>query len=142
MHINSKNYIKFLVSSLFILMLLGNIVSAKMLDQSSNLVCSAIDIIGCTTGLKCSEGNAQTFDLPNFMFINFAKKLVHAKDKNGDDYASPIKSFEVTKEQLIIQGIENHRGWSAAINRKTGDMSISSVGDNVSIVIFGACTAI
>jgi hypothetical protein len=142
MHTNSKNYIKFLVSSLFLSILLGNIVSAKMLDQSSILVCSAIDIIGCTTGLKCSEGNAQSFDLPNFMFINFAKKSVHAKNQNGDEYTSPIKNFEITKSQLILQGVENHRGWSAAINRETGNISISSVGDDVSIMVFGACTAI
>ena len=116
--------------------------SAETLSESSKLVCSSIDVIACKDGRHCADGSSQSFELPEFMFINFKDKTVRAKNHDGNNYVSPIKNFEITKSQLIIQGIENHRGWSAAIDRKTGRLTISSVGDEVSIMIFGACTTI
>jgi hypothetical protein len=38
--------------------------------------------------------------------------------------------------------VENGRGWNIAINTKTGRMSASGVGDAVSFLVFGACTAL
>ena len=44
-------------------------------------------------------------------------------------------------EQLVLQGVENGRGWTAVINTKTGNMNGSGVGDDVSFLVHGTCTA-
>ena len=43
-------------------------------------------------------------------------------------------------DHLVLQGVENGRGWDMAINTRTGRMSASGVGDAVSFLAFGTCT--
>lgn len=112
------------------------------IDGETNLVCATVDVIGCVNGPGCMEGHARDFDLPNFIFIDMDNKLVRATKESGHDQVSPVKNFEKTKSQLILQGVENHRGWNATIDRGNGDMTLTSSGKNVSFMIFGACTKI
>jgi hypothetical protein len=116
--------------------------SAAGFDGNSNLVCAAIDVVGCMNGPGCMEGQARTFELPELMFVDFENNLVRATDESGHKQVSPIKNFEQTEKQMILQGVENHRGWSAAIDRQTGRISVTLAGPDVSFMIFGACTAL
>jgi hypothetical protein len=116
--------------------------SAAGFDGTANLICAAIDVVGCVDGSSCVEGQARTFELPGFMFVDFEKKLIRATGESGHKEVSPIKNFEQTEKQVILQGVENHRGWSAAIDRQTGRMTVTSAGSDVSFMIFGACTAL
>ena len=122
--------------------LLSGGASASTFDGKANLVCAAIDVIACENGQGCVEGQARTFELPQFMFVDFEKKLIRATDESGDKAVSPIKNFEQTEKQVILQGVENDRGWSATIDRLTGRMIVTSAGSDVGFMIFGACTAL
>jgi hypothetical protein len=115
--------------------------SAAGLDGKSNLVCAAVDVIGCTNGPGCREGTANSFGLPQFMFVDFNKQEIQATDETGLDVVSEIKSSEITEQQIILQGIENHRGWSVTIHRGDGKLTVASSGSGVSFMVFGACTA-
>ena len=115
--------------------------SAAGLDGKSNLVCAAVDVIGCTNGPGCREGTANSFGLPQFMFVDFNKQEIQATDETGLDVVSEIKSSEITEQQIILQGIENHRGWSVTIDKTNGQMTVASTGSGVSFMVFGACTA-
>lgn len=132
----------FLVVMLLALTTFSGFATADKLNDSSKIVCSSVDVIACQHGANCVNGSSQSFELPNFMFIDFKGKSISAKNHAGKEFISPIKNFEVTESQLIIQGVENHRGWNAAIDRASGRLSVSSVGNEVSIMIFGACTKI
>ena len=125
----------------FAAMLLPVGASAAGLDGKSNLVCAAVDVVGCTNGPGCREGSANEFELPQFMFVDFKKQVIHATDETGLDVVSKIKSSEITEQQIILQGIENHRGWSATIDKNNGQMTVASTGSGVSFMVFGACTA-
>jgi len=124
----------------FAAMLLPAGASAAELDGKANLVCAAIDVIGCTNGPGCLEGSAGDFDLPQFMFVDFKKQEIQATNDAGLKVTSPIRSSEVTEQQIILQGIENHRGWSATIDKDNGTLTVTSSGSGVSFMIFGACT--
>jgi hypothetical protein len=124
----------------FAAMLLPAGVSAADLDGSSNLVCAAVDVIGCTNGPGCREGSANEFGMPQFMFIDFKKQQIHATDETGLDVVSEIKSSEISEQQIILQGIENHRGWNVTINKANGELTVASLGSGVSFMVFGACT--
>jgi hypothetical protein len=125
----------------FAAMLLPVGASATGLDGKSNLVCAAVDVIGCTNGPGCREGTANSFGLPQFMFVDFNKQEIQATDETGLDVISEIKSSEITEQQIILQGIENHRGWSVTIDRGDGQLTVASSGSGVSFMVFGACTA-
>jgi hypothetical protein len=111
-------------------------------DGSANLVCSAIDVVACVEGPDCVQGQSRTFDLAQFIFIDFKGKIVRATDESGIKAVSPIKNLESTGSQLILQGVENGHGWGISIDRKTGRMTTTVSGDLASFMVFGACTAI
>ena len=118
-------------------------VSAAGLSASGNMVCTASSVIGCTPGPSCLQGTAASFDLPTvFMFVDFKKKTITGTEADGDRVVSPIRNQETTDSRLILQGIENHRGWSMAIDRQSGEMSVSSTGPDIDFIMFGACTAL
>ncbi len=122
--------------------LISSYASADAFDGSTNLICSSIHTVGCTDGPMCMQGTAATFELPQFMFIDFKKKVVRATDDDGGKETSPIMNMDKTDRQLVLQGIENHRGWTAAIDRASGKLAISVSGADVSFMIFGACTTL
>jgi hypothetical protein len=103
-------------------------------------VCAAIDVIACTNGPGCREGSADSFDFPQFMFVDFEKQQIHGTDETGINIVSPIRNSDITEQQIILQGTENHRGWSATIDKTNGKMIVTSSGSGVSFMVFGACT--
>jgi hypothetical protein len=80
--------------------------------------------------------------MPEFLSVDFKKKSIRA-DYDGDKTAdSAFKNFQSTDSQLIIQGVENDHGWSMAISKETGRMSVAAVGEEVTFTMFGACKAL
>jgi len=114
------------------------------IDGSTNLICAAFDVMACLEGGKCARGEARSFEMPEFMNVDFKNKVVHATyDAESEKTAnSPIKNSEISGNQLILQGVENNHGWTMAINRESGRMSLAVVGHEVSFSIFGACKAL
>ena len=53
--------------------------------------------------------------------------------------ATAIKNQQQLDGMLILQGAENGRGWSMAIDEKSGEMTLTVAGDQVGFVVFGAC---
>jgi hypothetical protein len=121
-------------------LMINPLASNATFDGRTNLVCAVMDVVACTKGPSCLQGSAQTFDLPVFLFIDFKGKIVRAVDEEGDNSVSPIKNSEKTESQMILQGVENHRGWSAAIDRQSGHLELSSSGADLSFILTGACT--
>ena len=69
-------------------------------------------------------------------------KVLRSTRESGVKAVSPIKNMELNGDQLVLQGVENGRGWDIAINAKTGRMSAAGVGDDVSFLVHGTCTAL
>ena len=114
-------------------------------DSKSNLICAAFDVMACLDTGRCSRGEARTFDMPEFMKVDFKKKVINASyDEESEKLTanSPIKNSEISGNQLILQGVENNHGWTMAINQENGRMSLSVVGYEVNFSIFGACKAL
>lgn len=121
---------------------LSTAVSAEGLDGSSDIVCSVMDVVGCVEGAGCMQGRADSFDLPGFVILDAKKKVMRGSYESGNEAVSPVKNMERNGDHLVLQGVENSRGWEFAINVKTGLMSAAVVGDAISFLVFGACTAI
>jgi len=113
-------------------------------DGSKTLMCAAIDVVACAEaprGPVCSNGNARTFELAEFFRIDFGKKEVRATGNNAN-IVSPVRHQENTETQTILQGVENDRGWSLAVDQESGHFSLSVAGKDLGFMILGACTAL
>lgn len=117
--------------------------AAAALDGSANLVCATNSVVACKQGSGCVQGEANTFDLPAFMFVDFKAKVVRARTE-GDTrkIESSIRTFEKSNTQLILQGVENGHGWGMSIDQTGGRMTTTVAGESLSFMIFGACTAL
>ena len=117
-------------------------VSAEELDGSKDIVCAVLHVVACIKDGECLEGQAKTFDLPVLMIVDAENSVLRGTYESGHKAVSPIKNKELMSEQLVLQGVENGRGWTAVINTKTGNMNGSGVGDDVSFLVHGTCTAL
>jgi hypothetical protein len=113
-----------------------------MVKGKQNLVCASQSVTACVDGPTCLQGSASTFELPAFMFLDFKNKDIRAVDEDGSTVVSPITTHEATEQSLIMQGYENHRGWTMAVDRMDGRFTLSATGPEVNFMIMGACTTL
>ena len=139
---------KFVTATIFLGITLihsGSVNAKDAFDGSNNLICAAFDVSACLDSGVCTRGEARTFDMPEFMGVDFKKKVIHATydgESEKDTADSPIKYSEISGTQLILQGVENDHGWTMAINQQNGRMNLAVVGDAVNFSIVGACTVL
>ena len=110
-------------------------------DGKTKLICSVTNVVACAETTRCVQGQARGFDLPQFIAIDFADKQVHSTKESGTEATSPISNQQETRNQLILQGVENGHGWTLSVDRKHGRMTIGTTGEDVSYILFGACIA-
>lgn len=112
------------------------------LDGSKDIVCSVQNVMACVNERACVQGIASEFELPEFIILDIKKKILRAAYESGHKEISPVKKLEKNGQHLILQGVENSRGWDIAINTKTGRMNGAGVGDALSFLVFGTCTSL
>ncbi len=117
-------------------------VAAEGIDGTKDVVCAVMDVVGCGEEGSCLQGRASSFDLPEFIILDAEAKVIRPAYEGGEKAVSPVKNVERNGDQLVLQGVENGRGWDIAIDTKSGKMSAASVGDAVSFLAFGSCTAL
>ena len=115
--------------------------AAEQLDGSSDMVCAVTDVVACLENATCAQGQARDFELPEIMVVDSKQKVIRGALESGEKAVSSIKNSERSGDHLILQGVENGRSWDIAINTNNGKMSASLVGDGVSFLSFGICTA-
>ena len=115
--------------------------AASVIDGKTKLICSVTDVVACAEAGHCVQGQARSFDLPEFIAIDFASKQVHSTKESGSEATSPISNQQETRNQLVLQGIENGHGWTLSIDRKHGRMTVGTTGEDASYILFGACIA-
>ena len=115
--------------------------AAGQLDGSSDMVCAVTDAVACLENANCAQGQARDFELPEIMVIDSKQKVIRGALESGEKAVSNIKNSERSGDHLILQGVENGRSWDIAINTNNGKMSASLVGDGISFLTFGICTA-
>lgn len=109
--------------------------SAADFDGSRPLICAPVEAMDCTTGLDCIKGQPLDIGAPQFMRIDFEKRVVV-----GTERTTPFLHFEDTNGQLLLQGTELGFGWTLVIDQTTGNLFGSLANRNGIFVLAGACT--
>ncbi len=115
-------------------------------DGSKNLLCSVKEAIECYPASQCNEVTNEVLNLPNFINIDFKKKLITGKLTNGEEHRTEIERIEHVDGKITLEGAEEDLkeqpdgvAWSMSINETKGNFTVSAAGDEVAFVIFGAC---
>lgn len=131
--------LKKLVMTLSILGFTAPAVAADF-DGSQDLLCASLRAVDCTAVGECSEGMAADFNIPQFFTINFKDKAIQAKRPDETELNTPFESTLGDAGNMVLQGIEAGRGWTAAISPETGRVVVAVSGEDVSFSLFAACT--
>lgn len=116
---------------------------ATDLDDSKPLLCATVDAIECDGhSAECLAGTTEMANLPQFVRIHLKEGKIEAVKPSGESLSSKIMTHKREGGKLILQGMENGRGWSMVIVKKTGKMSAAIAGDQVGFVVFGNCTTL
>ncbi len=114
---------------------------AAEFDGSKPLACAIIEAIECAPGEACKKGAAQDLNLPQFLMIDFQKKLISGKrPNNGGRLEAAIVSQTSQNGSIVLQGVQKGRGWNLTLVKRTGRMSVAAAGHDEGFVLFGACT--
>jgi hypothetical protein len=105
-------------------------------DGSRPLLCAVTAIVECGAAGECERHIATDETAPAIIKFDVANQTV----TTGTARKSPLKSVTRLDGQLILQGGENGRGWSATIDEETGRMAVAIVDNDYIFSLFGACT--
>ena len=103
------------------------------------LLCAMMTVLECDAAGTCQRSTAESKELPPFVLVDAGQRTVSGV--GPDPRRTAITSLTRLDGQLIVQGGEAGRGWSATIAESTGKMAVAVVDNDVTFSIFGACTA-
>ena len=109
-------------------------------DGSRPLICAILETFECSPGLDCIRGTAESVDIPQFLKIDFKTKTISGTKKDGTPRTATIGKKTLTDGKLILQGVQNGRGWNMVIAEETGKTTLSASDDKAGFVVFCACT--
>jgi hypothetical protein len=115
-------------------------VTAQDFDGKKPLICSTIEVYDCEPGADCIKGQARDIDAPQFFFLDFESGMARTVRAGSEERTSAIKTVQSDSGQLILQGAQYGRAWSATISQESGTLVLSVAGEDVAFVLFGACT--
>ncbi len=112
-------------------------------DGSEPMLCASLDILECVDGRDCDMVAAEDVDAPQFITVDLKNKELKL-DRSGRPQSTQLRNRESLNGRLVLQGVgvETGLGWTFSVDEETGRFVVSSSGDEVAFIIFGACTTI
>jgi len=128
-----------MLALLFIQCLPGQVLGEDF-DGTKPLLCATLETFECQPGKQCQERTVQSMDVPQFLRFDFEKKTISGTKQDGTVRTAKIEDQAIMDGKLILQGVQNGRGWSIVVAEDTGKMTLTASDDQAGFVIFGACT--
>jgi hypothetical protein len=122
--------------SFVLTMSLTTLAIAGDFDGSVPLTCTVTQAHDCLpTGSTCSRMKPES-DIAPVFGIDFAKKEVRSPYRTA---ILPVLQTSSNKDSLVLQGAQLLLAWSALIDKKTGDLTVSIADSKGAYVAFGQC---
>jgi hypothetical protein len=103
-------------------------------DGSRPFLCAVTNIMECDASGQCDR-HADAVNAPKFLRVDVPGRAISAGAKT-----SQLKNVSRVDGELILQGGEHGRGWSATIDEESGRMAAAVVDNDYIFSVFGACT--
>ena len=129
---------RLLTLSLMLSLPLG--IAAKEIDAKSRLICAFSQASLCHDNQECIDGSADTVNLPLILKLDLGKKTIASTHLSGEHRSSTIMAVNTSKNNLVLQGVQEGSGWSMTIDKANGRMSVSSSLEDQGYIAFGVCT--
>jgi len=117
---------------------------ADDLTGVNRFVCAAGSVSVCCDDGECASGTADELGVPQFIEVDLVQKRISTTKASKLNRTSPIDNLKRANGQIVLQGVENRRAYSIAIEEKTGWLSAAVAVEDAGcgITAFGWCTPV
>lgn len=113
---------------------------ADDLTGSNDLLCSAVQATVCTEDGDCTIGPPWNWNIPQFIEVDLAAKMLRTTKASREERVTPIKNLERTEGTIFVQGAEKGRAFSFVIDERSGQLAAAVAAEGLTVSVFGACT--
>lgn len=106
--------------------------------EDSGQVCTLTKAYECNIDGECSEWTIEEMALPRFVRIDLARQTIISLDKTVKRDDTKIAQIKELEGITVLQGVEQ-RGWSIALGKESGSLTLSTAGDAHGFLVFGYC---
>jgi len=117
-------------------------VLADDLHGVDRILCSAVSVTVCTVDGDCETDLPYNWNIPQFIEIDLAKKMLSTTKASGENRQTPAASIRREDGWIYLQGVEGGRAFSFVIDETTGLTSIAVARKGLTVSVFGACTVL
>jgi hypothetical protein len=117
-------------------------VAADDLHGLNRILCSAVSATVCTVDGECETDLPYNWNIPQFIEIDLAKKMLSTTKASGENRQTPAATLRREDGWIYLQGVEGGRAFSFVIDETTGMASVAVARKGVTVSVFGACTAL
>jgi hypothetical protein len=128
------------LSSIFVaatLVGVAPVAAAADFDGSKPLICAPVEAYECLPDGECTAGTPREVGAPAFLRIDMKAKTIA-----GTSRTTKIQAVEESETQLLLLGTELGFGWTLALDRVSGAITVSFASSDGSVVLFGSCTPV
>ena len=109
-------------------------------DGGKPILCALAQVAECGSSEGCIAVTTDVIDAPPFLTVDARAKIVSGKRPGGEMVKTKILAQNKDGGELILQGVENARGWTLAVDQTSGRFTLSIAGWDLAFVGFGHCT--
>ncbi len=125
---------------LLLITVVPTVALADDVGDSDHILCTSIQATVCYMDEDCEIGTPWNWNIPQFIEIDFAEKVLRTTKASEENRQTPFKNLEREAGMIFLQGVERGRAFSFVIEEETGLASIAVARNGVTVSVFGACT--
>ena len=111
-------------------------------DGSKAMVCASVHATECDAETQeCISGAPWMINFPVFTEINFETNTLSTTPQHKVERISKIAAVNhLPNGQMSVQGTDGDFAWSMLVSEESGSMTLTTSGEEVGFIVFGACT--
>ena len=121
------------------LMLTTAAAGATAAEGKSSVLCAVTHTVACDSAGDCLEGPASAVNLPVFLRFDLDNNLVQSARQGGERRTSKVKHVRTSGDLMLFLGEEENGGWTATVNKSSGNFTGTMSEQEVGYLIFGSC---
>ena len=110
------------------------------LGNHDAFLCAVLEVSRCTPEEGCARAALGDLNIPDFVEVDLAAKLVRTTAASGENRATPILSVVRQEQSILLQGVEKGRAWSFVLDEESGRLTAAVARQEISVNAFAVCT--
>lgn len=114
--------------------------AADGLEGRDAFLCAVLEVSRCVPEEGCARVALGDLNIPDFVEIDLAAKLLRTTAASGENRTTPILGITRQERTIILQGVEKGRAWSFVLDEESGELTAAVARVGFSVTAFASCT--